>query len=470
MSLLLKSLQRIDSRMPPAVAEPEETIVPAPIALSAKISAGHEPGGLLRDPEPALTVPLIRIPAATAELPSDVPESPAIEVDSEEPAEETAIAEEAVADVFDPVELLRPIESISLDALFAVPFEMEQPKLIEPSPPPRVGLSSPVLLMTATVHETVSDESPVVAEPELNIETALEEINDLRELLTAEEIDDVNVSAVIEPVPVIELSQVIEPPPVIETTPVIVPSAKLQSWPPHTSLPHTSPPQPLKLSDEYRELRDHFLSRFPLESHSTLLLVDAGRMVTDVAWLTPFVASLLEHLNARRREPTLQPDAKFFTESPAPPTALLIEAAGPDCGLARSFGLDVNSGLSEVLRGDITWKSAIQATNDPQIQLLGRGSSPLPAGQSGDLATLCADLKKHFDLLIAAAGPLDLGAAADRRWANSAVMFLPLASAAILCVELDGTPQPTAAAAKRQLDQSGVSLLGCIVRGDSAAA
>ncbi len=432
MSLLLKSLQQIDSRLPPIAAVSEPAIPPAPI-----LAASDELTPMASASEPA---------TAMLELPSCLPEFPAVEL--EETAHETTIAEEAVADVFDPIEPpLQPVESISQDALFAVPLEPELPKPVEPSvsPPPQAELTPPALLMTATVNETVSDPAPIVTDAELNFETVQEDISNLEELLLAE-MGDAQILSVIEPVP------------------AAAPSTTLQ---PRTIQP--SSPQPLNLSDEYRELRDHFLSRFSLESHTTLLLVDAGRIVTDASWLMPFVTSLLEHLTKKRLARTDQRGAPLFGNSAAAPTALLIEAAGADCGLARSFGLDVKSGLSDVLRDNLPWKSALQPTVDPQIHWLGRGSAPLLANQGIDLAALLADLKEQFDLVVVAAGPLDIGADANRPLANSAALFLPLASAAILCVELDGTPQQTAATAKRKLVQRGVNLLGCIVRGDSAA-
>jgi hypothetical protein len=225
------------------------------------------------------------------------------------------------------------------------------------------------------------------------------------------------------------------------------------------------------LNAEYRELRDHFLSRFPLERHMTLALVDAGRIVTDAAWLTPFAASLLEHLGGPRHDSPTQQPMKLFHDQSALPTALLVEAAGADCGLARSFGVDARIGLSDILRGEADWKAALRPTVDPQIQLLSRGSGPVTAGQEAKLAPLWAELNANFDLLLVTTGPLHWERSPkEPSWGSAASIFLPLANAAIFCVELDGTPHPAAALAKRKLTQSSVNLLGCIVRGDAAAA
>jgi hypothetical protein len=222
--------------------------------------------------------------------------------------------------------------------------------------------------------------------------------------------------------------------------------------------PPTSAFTPPEVREEYRELRDHLLSRFTIKQHTTWLFVDAGRTVSDCSWLMPLAVSLIEHLTAR---PSVAGSRKS-----SPPQILLVEAAGANCEIARGMGLDVRSGLAEVLRGTVTWQAALQATMHPQIQLLSRGMPALKPDQLSKLTPLLAELEEQFDVLLIAGGPVAAGGNSP----SSKVLFpaaslCPLADAAILCLELDGTPQQAAQHAKQALIAAGANLLGCVVRG-----
>ncbi len=212
----------------------------------------------------------------------------------------------------------------------------------------------------------------------------------------------------------------------------------------------------VKVRDEYRELRDHLLARFKLDEPSTLLAIDAGRVTNDASWLAPFAASLWETLS---EEPS--------RHLSAPPRILLVEAAGPECGIARHLGLDCPKGLVDVLLGAADWAAAIQPTYHPQIDLLSRGSAALRTTQSGQIAGVWSELQRRYQAILVAAGPWEAPSQASWRktGTSTAAILLPLADAAVVCVELDGTPQSVAVETRHALKRRGVRLLGCVVSG-----
>ncbi len=208
----------------------------------------------------------------------------------------------------------------------------------------------------------------------------------------------------------------------------------------------------LNIKPEYRELRDQLLARLNIAKHPTVLLIDAGRTVGDVSWLLPLASGILEKLNATSN--TL-------------PQILLVEAAGTECGLARTLGLDTHLGLSHVLNGQADWRTTIQPTQHPQIKLLGRGAQQLRCDNPKRLAKLWTELTPQFDLIFVAAGPRNQtqpGNRNPRQGNHSATAVFPHASAAILCVELNATSQAEASETKRLLDSRGIKVLGCIVQ------
>jgi Mrp family chromosome partitioning ATPase len=218
--------------------------------------------------------------------------------------------------------------------------------------------------------------------------------------------------------------------------------------------------QPLRIREEYRELRDHLLARFSLDEPSTLLLIDAGREISDTSWLTSFAVALGQHLS----------EIPAATQTGSLPKILLVEAAGPASGIAERLGLDSAQGLADVLQGEVVWTEAVQATAHPQIELMTCGNALFQSDQSKRLESLWSELRQRYQVVLVAAGPWTTTARrAETDMGLAASTFLPLADAAILCVELAGTPKGVAVHTKRELEKCGVRLLGCVVQGESTA-
>jgi hypothetical protein len=221
-----------------------------------------------------------------------------------------------------------------------------------------------------------------------------------------------------------------------------------------TETPPSPPVLPkLPLREEYRELRDHLLTRFPLNRPATLMVVDAGRTTLDASWLVPLAASVVQH---------------FSEIANRIPKVLVVEAAGPDCSVARGMALQCVSGLSDFLQNRATLAAAFTPTDHPQIQLLSRGSGAIGSGDRERLAKLWPDLQQQFDLILIAAGAAETTSANSRHSISAAEIYLPLADGVILSVEIDGTPRNVAAIAHQRLTARGAKLIGCVVHGDAA--
>jgi hypothetical protein len=225
------------------------------------------------------------------------------------------------------------------------------------------------------------------------------------------------------------------------------------------STSHLLSTQPLNLKPEFRELRDQLLSRLPLTQHPTVMFVDAGQTCSNVAWLLPIAAGMVEKASSQI--------------STADCKVLLVEAAGPSCGLSEVFGIDTHVGLTHVLNGRSQWQAAIQPTFYPNIKLLGAGAEPFRADHAQRLVSLWPELTRQFDVLLVAAGPIPQAQPSRRRNRRAkdgmasdapAELFLPLSSAAVLCLELGATPAAAAKAAQQRLSARGIKVLGCIIR------
>ncbi len=391
------------------------------------------------DSEGTLESPAI-VPATDA---SPVATSAEPELAEAQPANEKPLlnGETSADDQITPA--LQPVDSISLGALFDLPLP-----LLRSSQPTadatryRLSDASPsALVVESTIGEPASQDPAESLSAELNVDAILNEISSLKldEIQTLES----QVLARIEP---------------LTDRPSLAESPAINS----------AMRTPLNLSDEYRDLRDHFLSRFYWERHATLLLMDAGRRVTESAWAIPFVSSLLEHVQTTRNDSGTM-GRRLLRPNDSPPKALFVEAAGMECGVARAFGLNPRTGLANVLRGEISLEAAIQFTSDPQIQLLSGGHAPLFMNHGHELAALWSDLCEKFELIIILSGPVAV-AVSKGEPSTLASLFFPLTTAAILTIELDGTPEGVAQLAKMKLAHSGVNLLGCVVRGDASAA
>lgn len=380
------------------------------------------------------------------------------------PAE--APAEEVMIDLASATPVVEDADETPPDVVAELEYPEETPPAAEPPP-----------------IEPEAIELPPPPEPEIqSAETTLERLNALHDLIdaalegfsqaqplvvqpaeadpaisppaiAAEEAEEFEPTIAFSPV---EASPATVVPPPVAATPIaplpLVPARAA------TTAPWSGTPA-IKIRDEYRELRDHLLARFPLDEPSTLLAIDAGRVTNDAAWLVPFAACLLEALS---EEPTLRLDG--------PTKILLVEAAGSECGIARHLGLDCPLGLAEVLQEKIGLASAIQPTWHPQIELLGCGRGAIQARQSEQLRDVWSDLEKRYQVILVAAGPWE--AVSQAAWRKTgmatAAAMLPLADAAVLCVELDGTPQGVAVETKQALERRGIRLLGCVVNGPEA--
>jgi hypothetical protein len=147
---------------------------------------------------------------------------------------------------------------------------------------------------------------------------------------------------------------------------------------------------------------------------------------------------------------------------------LIVEAAGPECSIARGMALQCASGLSDVLQDRATLAAAMTPTDHPRIQLLSRGTSAIGVGDRERLAKLWPDLQKQFDLILIAAGATTPTSRNSRDSASAAEAYLPLADGVILSVEIEGTPRNVAATSHQWLVAHGAKLVGCVVHGDAA--
>lgn len=413
-------------------------------------------------------------PAAQPINPVAEPIHPAVEpvfpqIDHTEPLIEPVYPEiEPLISAFEPAGPLAEAADPAYELPNAVPeaalesvLEQSQPAAPSGDQPPQTAeveaaITPPDLIFpwsgAIPVGETC-DENQLEARDESASELVWQQFNDLQELVTSDvanldiaSFDNVNSDSA--KIDFADVDLTTTAPPVPATPPMAPP---LPKTPATVSAPTTT--SPLNVKPEFRELRNQLLSRLNLSTHPTLLLVDAGREVGDAAWLLPLAASIIEKLNALRGHAQSQ--------------ILLVEGAGPNCGLAQALGLDTHLGFNHVLNGRSDWPPALQSTLHPQIKLLGRGAEQLQSNRFQHLAKLWAELTQQFDLLLVATGPIGERPSSGRSKPpvhSGATLFLPLASAAILCLELNGTSPTAATNAKRLLDAHGIPVLGCIVQ------
>jgi hypothetical protein len=477
MSLLVKALRQLDARLPAtdsgadsaadsaAVAVLEPPIQPAP-AIVAEVHA--EAPAVVQPPVVETIELLAEEPIAAAAVEESISKtleilsSPEI-VDEELPEVASGPGHDAIpaqppidltpepleveVASFLPASLLSPTTEIATPEPEPAPLEARAPISsfeTQPSYPMLTEVTTSIAAeefssITTPTDDLLSEidltEATVVPAPTLRvekqIETALDRLDELRALISASE-----------------------------------PTPAADSQNQSTLKPISAAPvHEFNIREEFREMRDHLLARYALPRGAVLLFVDAGRRTADAAWLFPLAASLLQHFA----------DAMPKGEAAnRPPRALLVEAAGAGCGLANSLGLEAVAGLSDVLQSGASWKSAMLSTWHPQIALLGRGTEPLTAAHDR-LPGLFKDLSENFDVVLIAGGatpettPNSSETAADDHRQSAATVLAHCASAAFLCVELDGTPQAIAVQAKRYLAASGVNLIGCVVQGDAAA-
>ncbi|HEY2882009.1 MAG TPA: hypothetical protein VGJ15_06235, partial [Pirellulales bacterium] len=256
---------------------------------------------------------------------------------------------------------LGPVENsdqLSVEPSYSIPTEQPHaPDLIEPAPP---------------LEESDAD---VLAH-------RLEELNEL----IADEIAGIP--------PVLAISPAAAPMPA-PTSPLSAPagiapiaaptaSSVIAQLPPPASFepPLLSAPIPaLQLRREYQELCDHLLTRISLTDRPTLLFADAGRAVQEAAWLVPLAHCLSEWRNqtqpASNSALAYTNGAKSQSARPLSSSGaaqiLIVEAAGPACGISAMLGLTPRPGLGELLDGRVDWKDVVQPTAQANIYLLAHG-------------------------------------------------------------------------------------------------
>jgi hypothetical protein len=478
MSLLVKALRQLDARQPAAdsaavaVLEPPIQLASEPVAdVYAEAPAVVEPPvvetaePLIEEPIAAATVEtplsaaaveesisatleILSLPevvdetlpaiasepehdATPEEPPHDLtPEPLGIEVTSFLPASllSTSTASTTPEPKFAPIEPTPVVSSSELQTSYPTLAEVTTSIAAEEFP----SITTPTEELLSEIDLTEATVIPVPTERvEKQIETALDRLDELRALISASE-----------PMPAAD-------------------SQNQATLKPISAMPVHE----FHIREEFREMRDHLLARYALPRGAVLLFVDAGRSTADAAWLFPLAASLLQHFSDS------MPKAEAANR---PPRALLVEAAGTGCGLANSLGLEAVAGLSDVLQSGASWKSALLATWHPQITLLGRGTEPLRVSHDR-LPGLFKDLSENFDVVLIAGGavpetaPNSSAMSTERPTQSAGTILAKHASAAFLCVELDGTPRTVAVQAKRSLAASGVNLIGCVVQGDAAA-
>ncbi|HEY2760408.1 MAG TPA: hypothetical protein VGI75_06685 [Pirellulales bacterium] len=510
MSLLLKALSRANQQEKAPAVETRSTTGEPPIpSVEPSISSDdlseptaqisippsdpsievYEPVDSLIDPPSPPLESSTQESSAALEAAADPSEDAAPTL--EQPAVDQLAIDETLADqaTVDQVSVDQtPVDLSVLDQLSAEIEAVQTPGMVLPSiettlppiePPAPANELVPPPFETASEHETYGEfaSEPIwqqLAELQNLVSSDLDrfKIDNLDSqqpyapaidvTITEElEIDAIDIDPPsITPLPVLKAPATISPPlpsvaplaaaltPPVQLTPIaaIVPSSPAIGSP-------TAPTPALNIKPEFRELRDQLLSRLNISKHPTLLLIDAGQNIGDSSWLLPLAMSLVEKLNAASRD--------------TPPQILIVEAAGSNCGIAQTLGLDAHLGLNHVLARRTDWQATVQSTPHPQIKLLGRGADQLRSSDFNRLAKCWAELSLRFDLILVAAGPVYEPSVADQNEKfprSSANIFFPLATAAILCIELNGTPQAAALEAKRLLDARGIQVLGCIVQ------
>jgi hypothetical protein len=423
MSLLLKALAQINSREPAdnLLLSDEEPTAPNVLAEPIEVSEAKSENSA------ATKTPALDQLTAPQPLPS-----PAIEKNTVTPAVISldsfiSLAAELGSEIPTRTEEVRSARGViseesTFQKLSAIDFTLQ--RLSDLCKAIDADVSHPALLPIATLCDTPAPTSPAVVQPKPTERTA------------------------------------------VQPLPVVLPQVVLVKSPPAVHVPI------LELCEEYRILKDSIAARFPLTNHATLLFVDAGRVPADSTWLWALAASILNDFEKRSDTPTPRTDHlnDSAIQSPGPPKVLIVEAAGPESGIANALGLSAVNGLSDVLKGTVPLRAAIRETYHPQIRFLPRGSDKLQTEHATALESTWANVSKEFQLLLVAGGPLGESSIENSpRLPTVADLFFPLANGAVLCVELDGTPVDCCRSSKAVLEANGANLLGCIVRGEIAA-
>jgi len=139
---------------------------------------------------------------------------------------------------------------------------------------------------------------------------------------------------------------------------------------------------------------------------------------------------------------------------------LLIDADLRSPSIHRLFDLPVAAGLSEVLRGEVAWADAIDATALEDLTVLTAGKcdrQTIGLLTQGCLGPLFAELKEHFDFVIVDSSPI-LPVA-------DGLIIAQHVDAALFSIFRDVSRKTKIAAASERLQSLGVRILGAVVTG-----
>jgi len=174
----------------------------------------------------------------------------------------------------------------------------------------------------------------------------------------------------------------------------------------------------------------------------------------DAVWISPTAIAFAQ----RHPGQVLIVDATAKTADPIGRRSGELESHLPTGhGLSELLGLSCRFGLTDVLRGTVDWRDAVEPTAMPRIRLLAAGgtNAPTDSALKSAAATLIAEWKSSYQLVLIHAAD-----ATDRRLG-------PLVAAAdgtLLSVEVGRTSRAACSNAANSLYAVGARLLGCVVR------
>jgi capsular exopolysaccharide synthesis family protein len=144
---------------------------------------------------------------------------------------------------------------------------------------------------------------------------------------------------------------------------------------------------------------------------------------------------------------------------------LLVDGDMRNPSCHRMFEVELESGLSELLRGEIEVTEAIHTTPAPTLSVLPAGQCDAVALQSmaqGNLKPIFAQLREQFDFIIVDSCPV-LPVA-------DSLLLGQQADAVLLSLLRDVSRMPKVYAAYQRLAMLGIRMLGAVVSGTQEAA
>jgi Mrp family chromosome partitioning ATPase len=142
----------------------------------------------------------------------------------------------------------------------------------------------------------------------------------------------------------------------------------------------------------------------------------------------------------------------------APGESVLVDANCRAPRLHEVFQLEMQPGLTDVLRGDCSIASVLNKTGIPNLLVItvgGRAETPFDRMNSSTLQSVCGELRTQWPLVIWDAPPVTMS--------SDAMVLAPLVDGIILVVAYGTTPGPVVLEAKRRLEIAGGHLLGAVL-------